>query len=340
MEQKFIEKLTDEIIDYLHEGGELYDINVKNLPFYEGVNFLCRSSKGMLKSFADALNFLGFEYNPEYHEYEKLIDTLESYSDKDFYVDEIKKHRGINANTVLKEFANEISCTPSDYLILMTDYRYKFNASKRANYVDELISRIYKFYPDGNVTNLRYDHPELYNSIRNVLIQAHCESASMKNLACLLGIHLNDKSYHHFSDNQIFKGINESQVVSEYEQKLSEGKIKNISSDNPTLYRKIYICAIRNNMSVSEWFKMHNLTPPLQTNKNTNRLGRIKVDPIEREAELKGKMQEIIKRENLSIPSNKIEQYYFRKELARRVISELFNSSNLSEEISEEPDKE
>lgn len=339
MEQKFIEKLTDEIIDYLHEGGELYDINVKTLPFYEGVNFLCRSSKGMLKSFADALNFLGFEYDPEYHEYEKLIDTLESYSDKDFYVDEIKKHRGINADTILKEFAKELSCTPSDYLILMTDYRYKFNTSKKANYVQELISRIRKFYPDGNITNFRHDHPELYNSIRNVLIQAHGESASMENLASLLGVYLSEDSYHHFSDKQIFQNLNETQVVFEYQQKLNEGKIKNISIDDPTLYRKIYICAIKNNLSVYEWFKLHNFTPPIQTNKNTNRLGRIKVDPNEREAELKSKLQEIIEREKLSIPSSKIEQYYFRKELSKRVLKELDNSYNSTKTV-EESEKE
>ena len=73
---------------------------------------------------------------------------------------------------------------------------------------------------------------------------------------------------------------------------------------------------------------MHNLTPPNQTNKNTYRLGRIKVDPAEREFEIKTKMQEIISREHLSIPSNKIDQYYFRKELAKKVLNELSNHSS------------
>lgn len=328
MEQKYIDKLTDQIIDYLSEGGELYDINVKNLPFYEGVNYLCRHSNGMLKSFGEALNFLGFEYDPEYHEYEKLIGTLECYADENGYVDEMKNHRGEGVDTSLKEFAKALSCTPSDYLLLMTDYRYKNNASKRANYVEELISRIYKFYPDGNITNFRHNHPELYNSIRNVLLQAHSESASMEDLSYLLGVYLSDESSHHFSDKQIYQNVKESQVVREYEQEFAEGKIKNLSTDNPTLYRKIYICAIKNNLPVYEWFKMHNLTPPNQTNKNTYRLGRIKVDPAEREFEIKTKMQEIISREHSPIPNNKIDQYYFRKELAKKVLNELSNHSS------------
>lgn len=336
MEQKYIENLIDQIINYLSEGGELYDINIKNLPFYEGVNYLCRHSNGQLKSFKQALNFLGFEYDPEYHEYKKLIETLESYADEEGYVDEMKNHRRESADTSLKEFAKELSCTPSDYLLLMTDYRYKNNTSKRANYVEELISRIYKFYPDGNITNFRHDHPELYNSIRNVLLQSHGQGTTMEDLAFLLGVFIDEDSSHRFSDRQIHSGIIESEVVQEYKLKIADGKIKNLSTDDPTLYRKIYICAIRNNMPVYEWFKMHNLTPPTQANKNTNRLGRIKVDPIERETEIKSKMQEIISRENLSFSKNKIKQYYFRKELAKKVLNELSNIKSQNQKFTQE----
>ena len=39
-------------------------------------------------------------------------------------------------------------------------------------------------------------------------------------------------------------------------------------------------------------------------------------------------MQEIISREHPSIPNNKIDQYYFRKELAKKVLNELSNHSS------------
>lgn len=332
MDKNFIEKLKDQICDFIHEGGSLYEVsNVKNLPFYESVNYLRKSSNGKIKSFADAMDFLGFDYDPEFERYQKLCNTLSSFADQENFVDEIKKYRHESADSSLKEFAKDLDCTPSDYLLLMTDFRYK-NASKKANYLNELINRIYALYPDGNITSFRHSHPELYHSIRNVLLHAHGEFASMDDLADLLGVYVNEDNNNHFSKKQIFKNINESQVVDEYKQKLASGKIKNISNDDPALYHKIYICSVRNNTSVYQWFLMHNLTPPANTTKSeTNRLSRIKVDPLVREKEIREKQREIIERENLSLPEKPSEQYHFRKELAKKVLKELDSSNNLSE---------
>lgn len=331
MERKFIEKLKDQICDFINEGGDLYETtNVKQLPFYESINYLRKSSNGQIHSFAEAMAFLGFDYDQEFARYQKMNEILLSYADEDNFVDEIKKHRGENADTTLKEFAKQLDCTPSDYLLLMTDFRYR-NASKKADYINELIDRIYTLYPDGNISSFRHKRPELYHAIRNVLLQAHGEFASMSDLAELLGVYLNENNNHKFSNKQIRQSINENQVVEEYKQKVADGRIKSISNDDPALYHKIYICAIRNNTTVYQWFVMHNLTPPANTIKtNTNRLSRIKVDPFEREAEIRAKQKEIIERDNLSLPEKPADQYHFRKALAKQVLKELDKSNDLS----------
>ena len=47
MEKKFIEKLKDQICDFINEVGDLYETtNVKQLPFYESINYLRKSSNG------------------------------------------------------------------------------------------------------------------------------------------------------------------------------------------------------------------------------------------------------------------------------------------------------
>lgn len=341
MEQETIERIKNQISTFLKEGGKLYGVKVKDLPFYESVRYIRRHSDVELRDFAEAMRFLGFDYDPEFGRYSILLETLKTASDELRFVDALKKHRNgenpefLHADTILKESAKKLHCTPSDYLLLMTPYRYRTAQKKTDDFASEIIKIIKSHYPDGDVSRFKREDPKLYNSIRTFLLQSQCDEITMAQLANLLDIHVNNFNNADFSDKKIFQHLNEEEIVQEYIN-LPKAKRFKIAQEIPDLYRKIYICSVKSNVSVYEWFVKHGITPPTKTRKQEQRLGRVFVDPAEREHEIREKQKEIIKKENLVIPENEIEKYYFMKELTKKVLNELSSEEALSDEPNNE----
>jgi len=325
MRKEYIEQTKRKIIDYIENGGSLYVDNVKNLPFYEALNTIRRSENDPgLTTFESLLNYLGFSYDREYYDYTSMVSAIAKFADGENYVDGIKKNKGSHLYTMLKESARKIGCNPSDYLILMTPYRYRV-AFKQVDYIDQLVKEIYAKYPDGDVSRFKRENPLLYNKYKNLVWASQHEGVSSEDVAEFLGIFSNGK----FSEKTVRASLSEEAVINEYLRKMETGEIKKLSDDK-ALYYRLNAIAVRNNTTVYQVFVLHGITPPAKLRKEAERLKFTKVDPKQREKELLTKRAEIMKREGITEPLDEREKYYLNKRLAILTIRELSPASDKS----------
>lgn len=317
MKKEYIESTKNKIIEYIRNGGSLYVDKIKSLPFYESLNFIRREKELGLTSCADVLNYLGFEYDREYHDYKVMLEEIAKYADAENYVDDFKKQRDTRIHNAFKERAREIGCTPSDYLILMTPFRYR-KTFKQVDYVEQLVEDFWKKYPDGDVTRFKRENPTLYYKFKHLVWASQQEGASSEDVAALLGISSEKK----FSEKMIRSSINEEDMINEYLKKVASGEIKNLSRDR-TFYMRLNSIAARNGTSVYQLLVLHGITPPPGLRKQSERLRLTKVDSNERAKELLAKRAEIMCREGFPVPKNEREKYYLNKRLAIMTIKEL-----------------
>ena len=119
-----LEDIKKRIDDYVANGGSIYD-GRRELPYYDNLQKFTKkiqSTSNPAFTIVDAYKLCGYTFDREYGDYHKLLQVLSEHADENGYVDSIKKIDGSDApKTLLKKMSTPLNCSPSDYLILMTD---------------------------------------------------------------------------------------------------------------------------------------------------------------------------------------------------------------------------
>ena len=314
--RKEFEKLRIEINKHLANGGSIYDTK-KQLPYYDRMNKLIKKIQKMYNpefSRIDAHKACGFDFDPEYNDYITLIDTLAQYADENGFVDDIKKLHGSNSpRTLLKKLADHIGAAPSDYLTLMTNYRFE-KAIIRTDYVKQLMREVKEIYPNGgDTTDIKRMHPQLYEKIRQFCKYGYEYGVTdMQSAAAFLGLE-NER----FSSSSIYYYLQEHEVLKKVIQYCPDRCIDNLQKVSPQTYFLVAKCAASNGQSIYEWCLSKNLTYNLS--QNTKKLAKTQVDGKKREQQLFTIRDQIVGSQPPKF-KNPIEEFRYKLSIAKRVL--------------------
>ena len=318
MKKLTIEDIKKRIDEYVTNGGSIYD-GRRQLPFYDNLQKLTKRIQSTTNpefTIEDAYKLCGYDFDREYGDYTRLISTLSSYADKDGYVDSLKKIKGADApKTLLKKMATALGCSPSDYLILMTDYRYE-KAIITTDYIDQLRKELKATYPDGDITNIKRENPTLYEKLRHVCkYSPEVGINDMQSVAEYFGL-TNDR----FSNTNIYQHLEQKKILAELHTLFPDGNIDVLAKNNPTLYHKIAKCAASEDKTIKQWLGDNgfNYTP----SQKTNRFSKTVVNSKTREQELFSTIKSLVGNLKTDFKDGK-DEYYYKKNIAKLILSHL-----------------
>lgn len=315
-----INKLKAQIDEHIANGGSIYDER-RTLPYYDNMRYL----KDKLKATNPDITIesiyalCGYTLDREYHRFELFNDELSKASDINLYVDAIKSnHNHLHTRNVLNMLSKELGCSPSDYLVLMTKYRYR-KAIVQGDYVSQLQEELSEAYPDGNTTGMKRQNKQLYNKLRHFAKYAP-ENISMSDALTFFG--LNSDGY---SDTPLTQEQCEI-IKKDFKEKYDPSTIDQVKDFDYSDYIRLNRVALRENIAVYDL--LIKLGYSVKSHSNVPQLSRLKVDAKEREdyllATRREMVGELIKRGE-SIPQDSRELYYFNKKLASMVIDKIYN---------------
>ena len=325
-----INKLKVRMAQHIADGGSLYDPK-RQRPYYDYLDYVYH---GILKydetfTHTDLHQLCGFEYDTEYNEYLILMDMLKQHSDENNFVDSVKKSKGVKSpKTLLQKFATDMGVSPSDYLILMTDYRYAENAyiklgnNPNLSYLHQLEVMTREVYPVGsNATGLKREYPHIYEGMRHFIesgLGYEMGIFSMADLADYLKITNENFSTHakrsEFKKYEVFKKI----------RKLyPDGNIDNITKEHPTEYFQLARIARQEGVFINDLCKEGGLTYTI--GQEVKRLGRMQVDPKRREKELSIIKNNLLSQYDQSKLESPVARYRFKKQIAQKTM-EIINN--------------
>lgn len=317
MDKKIIDKLSQLIKEYINNGGSIYVPRRKN-PTYNTIRYYLGKYKAEghpNATIADMYKLCGYDYDKEYARYLELIERLTPFADEENYVDGAKKSTGSGgAKSLLTDMSSQLGCSPSDYLVLMTDFRYR-KAIIQTNYVANLKKELQKNYPDGDVSNIRRDNPSLYYKL-NHFYKYSPVPISMQDIAELFNI-FNDR----FLNTTYEDKIDEEAIIKELLSKYEGKDISNLAKNDSTLYFKVVKCAIIHNQTIGQWlsqfqFKnMHTIS--------IDRFSHTIVDASKREQELKVAIQDVVNEHTFESPKTDAQRYHQRKQIAKLALEKV-----------------
>ena len=315
-------EIKKKIDDYVASGGSIYD-GRRTLPFYDNLQkFTKRIQQTTDPNFTmvDAYKLCGYDFDREYDDYCKLINILKEFADENGYVDSIKEIDGPNSpKTLLKKMSSLLNCSPSDYLILMTDYRYK-KAIISTNYIEQLRKELKSAYPTGDLNNIKRENRSHYDKLRHV-----CKYGSeigvndMQSVAEFFGL-----TNSRFSDTNIYQHLNFKKILSEIWQVYPNGEIDAFAKDHPSLYYKTTKCAVSQNKTVGQWLEEQGFK--YIPSQKTDRFSKTLVDGNIRENELLTIKNNITGNSTPTF-NNKRDEYYYKKSIAKLVINNIEHSN-------------
>ena len=318
MKKLTFEEIKERIDNYVANGGSIYDER-RSLPYYDNLIRLTkriRQTSDPNFTIVDAYKMFGYDFDREYDDYCRLINVLQEYTDTEGYVDKLKETSGANSpNDLLKKMSATTNCSPSDYLILMTDYRYKKSIIS-TNYIDQLRKELQLAYPTGDINNIKRENPTLYNKLRHVCkYSPEIGFNDMQSIAEFFGL-----TNSRFSDKSIYQHLNTKKILNEINQLFPDKKIDIFAKTHPTLYFKATKCATSQNKTLRQWLEEHGYT--YTQAQNTDRLSKTIVDGKVREQEIANITSKIVGNSQPKFDTP-IEKYYYKKKLAQLVISQL-----------------
>ena len=311
------EQLRKMIGEHLAKGGSIYDPK-RQLPYYEKMMSVVKRHRRNGEpdyKMEDLYAELGFIMDRPYNLYLELLDGLKGFADKEGYVDDLNKVRGVMCvKNKLRDECARLGCSPGDYLLLMTPYKFK-RTFIQDDYISVLFTQLKEAYPDGDTTNIKRENPRLYEQIRHVLRYSP-ESVSMQDLALFFGI----QNYKFKDETPEFK-LDERKIVEEYIKAYSLNPEFSAIRDNSELYYKALKCATSKNQTYKQWLKSHAL--PQQNAIEIPRFSKIMVDTDKRAKQIQDAKSKIMKRDNLVRPTDPVKAYHFDLDLAKKVIEEI-----------------
>ena len=310
------QSLKPYVLDFMADGGNIYGI-VKQLPYYNRLRRILEKGKKLDPNFdhKDIYEMLGIGFDMEYYLYREFLEVAKLSADKDGFIDDIRTISGEHTPKArLQRLCKTLNCSPSDYLILMTPYRYH-RAIISADYVDELRYELLKTFPEGDVTHIKRKNNKLYEKIRHLQKYAP-ENVSIPDLISFFELSGSD-----FKDLDTEKekklDIKEYTVIELIQEGIKSQSIYDFFKSNRRIYFHAIECARRNNQTLEQFLKSHNIEYQGQS---ISRLSKYEVDPIERENELLSTKDEIEEQMGGVMSPNPIEEYYRQKWLADKTL--------------------
>jgi len=318
MKKLSIEDIKQRIEEHIANGGSIYEPR-RQLPFYNNLQKLVkRIQKSGNPDFTmiDAYKLCGYDFDREFAEYLKLIELLKTNADENGFVDSIKKIKGDNSpKTLLQKMASKIKCSPSDYLILMTNYRYS-KAIIATNYIEQLRKELNETYPDGNIINIKRENPTLYEKLRHVCkYSPEVGINDMQSVAEYFGL-TNER----FSTTSMYQHLEIKKIIKDLWDLYPDGIVKELSKDNLTLYHKAVKCAVSQNKTLKQWLESNGFN--YISSQKTDRFSKTVVDSQVREKELMKARSKILGEERKTF-SNAKDEYYYKKNVAMLVLNHL-----------------
>ena len=332
--QNFGEKINNlkvRMAQHIANGGSLYD-SKKQRPYYDYMDYvfheILKHDETLTR--AELHQLCGFEYDTEYNEYTILLNMLKQYADENNFVDNVKKSKGIkSAKTLLQKFATDMNVSPSDYLILMTPYRYAHNTyiklgnNPNLTYLNRIETMTREVYPVGaNATGLKREHPHLYEAFRNYLGSVGGESLGIFTMADLFDYLQLQNDY--ISAQTPAHNSKKYQLLKKVKDFYPDGNINKIIKEHYNEYIALTRLARQEKLSITNFFKENNLNYTI--GQEVNRLGRIQVEPNRREKEILTVKNNLLSqynhKSNLESP---VAIYRFKKEIANKTMEILNN---------------
>lgn len=318
MKKLTLEEIKKRIDDYVASGGSIYDER-RVLPYYENLRGIVRRArKSGNKDFdmVDAYKLFGYTFDREYGDYCDLLNILSEHVDANGYVDSIKSIEGKDSpKTLLKKLSTSLNCAPCDYLILMTDFRYK-KAVISTNYIEQLRKELKELYPTGDIRNIKRENPAQYNKIRHVCKYSPEVSANdMQSVAEFFGL-----TNPRFSSTSIYQHLNVKKVINKLTLLFPDKHIDSFAKTHPVNYFEAIRCAASENKTLKQWLEQHGFT--YTQAQNTDRLSKTAVDSKAREEQLLSIRSKIAGQAQPEFKT-KQDEYYYKKGLAQLVVSEL-----------------
>lgn len=310
-----VENISKLIKEFIANGGDIYAPR-RELPYYDKLNVLLQRYRAQghpEATMSDAYALCGITFDREYKEFKDCIDVLKEYADENNCVDKIRLEKPRRTYNFIKFRATkDLDCSPSDYLMLMTDFRFS-NCYIQDNYIERLKERLHRAYPNGDITGIEHNNPKLYNQLRH-FVDYSPVPISMQEAAEIL------ECTNSYLSNETSLGISKKEVLKKYKALKEMGQDP---LEDATLLNQMYRLAVHENQTITQWFNSNNLGEYTKASKDIPRFGLIAEDPAEREKELFEVRDKIIKDEYITFSDDPVTNYHQRLNLSKKVIETL-----------------
>lgn len=322
---QYIQDLSRKIQLYQKVGGSLYVPTKKN-PFYDRIRQARRlaESEGIEDvSFEKIYADCGVKFDRDFEKFKEFTDGLSQVADQDGYVDEIKNNKPTQLQTRLRGYlsthAQQAGISPGEYLVLMTDYRYK-NMVIRGDYVAALQEELTATFPNGVVKGLKQNHPDKYYKLEH-FIKYSPEPISYDDALEFFGL-TNGNS------RPTPKGTSPEELQAQDERALEtlstlfpDGIIKNLATIDKHTYFDVIRAARRHDSTPKQWAEQNGFDYPDAA--DVARFSRITVDAKAHEQKLLALREEFLKDYDTA-HADKVDMFHINFEIACKVGKVLY----------------
>ena len=200
-----------------------------------------------------------------------------------------------------------------DYLIFMTQYHFT-SGRIVGDTIAKLKKDLLKAYPDGDLTGIRYDNPNLYERLRNLKLMLPVR-LTMKELADFLGF-----SNSRFLDKKEDIKEKELQIIEELYKTFPNRDVSNITNVAPKLYYQMVRISFAYDKTVQQWLDGKGFT--YKTSNAGSRLSATQVSLRDREKELlpfKKKYTKKLLKDNI----NDVEKFYINLKIMQKSLEDF-----------------
>lgn len=327
-----IESLSKEINLFIKNGGNVYSPR-RTLPYYNRLRYAVRlyeKETGEKVEYDKVYQDCGINFSRDYYNFTIFHNSLQKVADKDGYVDCIKLNSAPPEQVELRSYINfhslDVGLTPGEYLVLMTDFRYK-NMMVAGNYIDHLQRHFNEHYPNGTVKNLKTEDPETYWKLDHFKNYFPADITYDEALA-YFGIRNLSKRK---PPNEEGVQINENMLIERIRKTFPDGKIQESITSMPEIYRDVLKLAAKTGQPVSEWFKERDFD--YTKGINVARFAKFKVDAKSHETKLLTLKNHYLKDYNLE-GLDEVDIFKVNLEIAKKIATKLYGSPTEDEEVS------
>lgn len=326
---EYIQDLTKRLQVYLKLGGSLY-VPTKQNPNYDRL----RQAKRLAKdagienpSFESIYADCGIKFDRNYQVFKEFTDGLSKVADDAGYVDVIKTSNANAFQTRLRSYLNthskEAGISPGEYLVLMTDFRYK-NMVISGDYVGALQDELNAAYPNGVVKGIKQHNPSLYYKLEH-FIKYSPSPISFEDALSFFGLsNGNTRPTPKGTSPEDIK-LQEEQALKTLSTLYPNGQVENLVTTDRDTYFDVVRAARRHDCTPKQWLSQYGFNYPAAL--DVARLSKITVNAKAHEHKLLGMREEFLKDYDLQ-NADEVDMFNINFEIACKIGKVLYGEKN------------